>query len=54
MWLMTKRIPMMPVIAITYFLPTAVEYRSMRKGRLFRFPVAVPVTGPRLNVCAMG
>ena len=54
MWVTTNPIPMMPVIAITYFLPTAVEYRSMRKGRFFRFPVAVPETGPRLNVCAMG
>jgi hypothetical protein len=25
MWPITKPIPMMPVIAITYFLPTAVE-----------------------------
>src|SRR5688572_30055335 len=50
----TKPIPMMPVIAITYFLPTAVEYRSRRNGLRFGpRSAAVPVTGPRRSVCAM-
>ena len=44
----TKPSSMMPVIAITYFLPTAVPYRSSRKNlRRFFGVTAVPVTGPR-------
>lgn len=39
----------MPLIAMTYFLPTAVEYRSRRNGRLRRVRVAVAVTGARLE-----
>jgi len=34
-------------MAITYFLPTAVEYRSSKKGRFLRARNAVPVAGPR-------
>ena len=36
MWATTKPMPMSPVIAITYFLPTAVEYRSRRNGLRLR------------------
>src|SRR5215210_751869 len=40
----------MPVTAMTYFLPTAVPYRSSRKNlRRFLRPVAVPLTGPRVE-----
>jgi hypothetical protein len=48
MWAMTKPMPITPVIAMTYFLPTEVRYRSRRKE--VRFLVgftAVPLTGPR-------
>ncbi|CAB4655971.1 unannotated protein [freshwater metagenome] len=47
MWNKTKPIIAMPEMAITYFLPTAVEYRSIKNGRLRRARVAVPVTGAR-------
>jgi hypothetical protein len=40
----------MPVTAMTYFLPSALLYRSSRKGRRLRAVgrAAVPVTGARL------
>ena len=41
MWTTTKPMPIRPVIAITYFLPTAVEYRSRRNGLRF-FATASP------------
>ena len=53
MWTITKPMPMMPVIAITYFLPSAVEYRSRRNGLRFFVRVAEPETGPRDTACAM-
>ena len=53
MWTMTKPIPIRPVIAITYFLPRAVEYRSTRNGLRFLATWAVPLTGPRVTACAM-
>jgi len=34
-------------MAITYFLPTAVEYRSSKNGRFLRARNAVPVAGDR-------
>ena len=36
-------------MAITYFLPTAVEYRSSKNGRFLRALKAVPVTGTRVR-----
>ena len=36
MWTTTNPMPMMPVIAMTYFLPTAVEYTSRRNGLRLR------------------
>src|SRR5688572_17458574 len=53
MCMTTKPIPMMPVIAITYFLPTAVEYRSSRKSLRLRDRLAVPETGPRCAGCGV-
>lgn len=44
----TKPTSMMPLIAMAYFFPTAVPYRSSRKNlRRFFVVTAVPVTGPR-------
>ena len=48
MWAMTKPMPMMPVMAITYFLPTAVEYRSRRNGLRF-FGTLAPCRRPALG-----
>ncbi len=54
MCVITNPMPIRPVIAITYFLPTAVEYRSTMNGFFFAGALtAVPVTGPRLNVSAI-
>ena len=53
MWTNTKPTPMMPVIAMTYFLPTAVEYTSRRNGLRFRAFGAVELTGPRVTTCAI-
>jgi hypothetical protein len=47
MWNSTKPIIAMPEMAITYFLPTEVEYRSSKNGRFLRACNAVPVAGAR-------
>ncbi len=52
MWASTNPIQMMPVTAITYFLPSALRYSSTGNGaRRPRAPdaSAVPVTGPRAD-----
>ena len=43
----------MPEMAIAYFLPTVVPYRSSRNGRLGRGAAAVPVTGWREGVVVL-
>ena len=56
MWKTTNPMRPIPVMAITYFLPTAVPYRSRRNGLRLRDAraTAVPVTGPLLvTVCAI-
>ena len=54
MWTRTKPMPMMPVIAITYFLPTAVRV-EVEQERLALLPLwtRCRVTGPRVTACAM-
>src|SRR6478609_10902728 len=49
----TNPTPMRPVTAMTYFLPTAVEYNSTKNGLRRRgLLAAVPLTGPRVTTCA--
>jgi hypothetical protein len=47
MWKRTKPIIAIPEMAIAYFLPTEVEYRSSKNGRFLRACNAVPVAGDR-------
>jgi hypothetical protein len=45
MWNRTKPIIAIPEMAIAYFLPTAVEYKSSKNGRFLRDLTAVAVAG---------
>ena len=53
MWKSTKPISAIPEMAIAYFLPTAVPYRSSSNGRRGRGAAAVPVTGWREGVVVL-